>query len=236
MRRPSREINIFNLSMLDVICSALGAFLILFLISEEDSGKLKEELTFCQDQYKECVTEPCAERCPCDQHCPCSRCPCPATDCSQQCPCDTNCPCESNCPCERYCDCPNPSPPFVAVLIRWETPNVDIDLHITNPQGQTCNYSTKTACGGELIYDYKRKGFTEVFLARRVPLEDRWWKIAYKHYSGDSDAAVTGFVYYPDGMREIPVRTLTPSSAEDPVQILEFKVDANRRLHFQTPR
>lgn len=31
--RPNREINIFNLSMLDVICGALGAFLILFLVA-----------------------------------------------------------------------------------------------------------------------------------------------------------------------------------------------------------
>lgn len=33
MARPNREINIFNLSMLDVICGALGAFLILFLVA-----------------------------------------------------------------------------------------------------------------------------------------------------------------------------------------------------------
>ena len=33
MMRPNREINIFNLSMLDVICGALGAFLILFLVA-----------------------------------------------------------------------------------------------------------------------------------------------------------------------------------------------------------
>lgn len=35
MRRPSREISIFNLSMLDVICSALAAFLILFLLASK---------------------------------------------------------------------------------------------------------------------------------------------------------------------------------------------------------
>ena len=33
MKPRNREINIFNLSMLDVICGALGAFLILFLIA-----------------------------------------------------------------------------------------------------------------------------------------------------------------------------------------------------------
>lgn len=38
MARRNREINIFNLSMLDVICGALGAFLILFLIAAPHYG------------------------------------------------------------------------------------------------------------------------------------------------------------------------------------------------------
>lgn len=33
-RRSSREINVFNMSMLDVICSALGAFIILILMAD----------------------------------------------------------------------------------------------------------------------------------------------------------------------------------------------------------
>ncbi|HMV54735.1 MAG TPA: hypothetical protein PLX20_15900 [Rhodocyclaceae bacterium] len=39
MKPRNREINIFNLSMLDVICGALGAFLILFLIAAPSYSK-----------------------------------------------------------------------------------------------------------------------------------------------------------------------------------------------------
>ena len=39
MRRQNREINIFNMSMLDVICSALGAILILFIVTLQAQNK-----------------------------------------------------------------------------------------------------------------------------------------------------------------------------------------------------
>lgn len=39
MKPRNREINIFNLSMMDVICGALGAFLILFLLLQPYYGK-----------------------------------------------------------------------------------------------------------------------------------------------------------------------------------------------------
>ena len=54
MKPRNREINIFNLSMLDVICGALGAFLILFLIAaphygntgtQSDGNSLAHQLT-----------------------------------------------------------------------------------------------------------------------------------------------------------------------------------------------
>ncbi|MBL8301490.1 MAG: hypothetical protein JNM26_01820 [Ideonella sp.] len=43
MMRPNREINIFNLSMLDVICGALGAFLILFLVAAPYFGNTSSQ-------------------------------------------------------------------------------------------------------------------------------------------------------------------------------------------------
>lgn len=43
MKARNREINIFNLSMLDVICGALGAFLILFLIAAPHYGNTSSQ-------------------------------------------------------------------------------------------------------------------------------------------------------------------------------------------------
>lgn len=42
-RRPSRDISIFSMSMLDVICSALGAILILFILSETSAGEARAD-------------------------------------------------------------------------------------------------------------------------------------------------------------------------------------------------
>lgn len=43
-RRPSRELSVFNLSMLDVICSALGAFVILFIISMQSQESEQDDV------------------------------------------------------------------------------------------------------------------------------------------------------------------------------------------------
>ena len=44
-RRVSRDISIFNLSMLDVICSALGAIVILFILSDQARTEAVGELS-----------------------------------------------------------------------------------------------------------------------------------------------------------------------------------------------
>lgn len=243
-RRPNREINIFNLSMLDVICSALGAFLILYLLSSQNTSTAQsqrdaalDQLDQCRQELKACQSEPCASRCPCDTNCPCAvRCPCPQVNCAQQCPCATNCPCDTNCPCASYCTCPNPPAPFVVVLLRWQTPNVDVDLHVTNPQGNVCFFppSERTACGGELVHDYRNQGFTEIFIGRRIPLEDRWWTVGYHYYSGSAPVEVSGFVYYADGLELIPPRTLTPAdNARGAIPMLRFKADPSGRIRFR---
>ncbi|MDD9933496.1 MAG: hypothetical protein OXT09_07835 [Myxococcales bacterium] len=52
MRRPNREINVFNMSMLDVICSALGAILILFIIALEAQEKSQAKAEDWQQKYQ----------------------------------------------------------------------------------------------------------------------------------------------------------------------------------------
>ncbi len=48
-RRVSRDISIFNLSMLDVICSALGAIVILFILSDQARTEAVTELKKADD-------------------------------------------------------------------------------------------------------------------------------------------------------------------------------------------
>jgi hypothetical protein len=59
-RRPAREINIFNLSMLDVIASALGCFLILFIIAMQQQANAERRASEAAkelEQLKEDVRE-----------------------------------------------------------------------------------------------------------------------------------------------------------------------------------
>lgn len=244
MRSPRRDINVFNLSMMDVIASALGAFLILFIVTMHRTEAAKEQAAVsqaafdtCAIELKDCRMEPCATRCPCDRECPCAiHCPCPNVDCSKQCPCKDNCPCDANCPCDQYCACPNPSPPFVAILIRWEaspTSPIDIDLMVTDPQGGHCNFETRRGCQGELVKDYREVGVTEVFLAPRVPLDNSWWTVDYVFWSGASATRVNGTVYFPEGQHELPALTLGPRDVQRPHFAFKFKVDSNRRIQFE---
>jgi hypothetical protein len=51
-RRTSRDINIFNMSMLDVICSALGAFVILILMADFNRSDAVQTVKKLQDEIR----------------------------------------------------------------------------------------------------------------------------------------------------------------------------------------
>ncbi|GMV40807.1 MAG: hypothetical protein AMXMBFR64_25230 [Myxococcales bacterium] len=239
-RRPAREISVFNLSMLDVICSALGAVLILYLIVALQQKKDGKDLRECLVELKECETEPCATRCPCDRECPCAqRCPCPDIDCARQCPCAANCPCDSNCPCDQYCTCPNPPPPFVVVLVRWRGAGVDIDLHVRNPTGGECSFRSLTGCAtagnAEVVNDYQQGGVDETFIGRRIPTDDQWWTVSYNYYTGNAGVTVEGWAYYPDGTHVIAPVNLGPMDRGKKRAVLRFKANRDGRVQFSVP-
>ena len=126
--------------------------------------------------------------------------------------------------------------PFVAILLRWQTPGVDIDLYATNPQGRTCFYRERKVCGGELIHDYQRSGYTEIFLHRKVPPDNAWWTVGYQYFSGSSSAEVHGMIYHSDGLETIPPVTMHPSQTGDPpTTVIKFKVAGNGDLEFASP-
>jgi hypothetical protein len=95
-RRRTNPLNVFSLSLLDVIFSSLGAFVILTVILIQQISKAESNIPKeappktsvsagaykdCQDKYIKCVQAPCDTRCPCQEYC-CN---------------------EDSCPCETYC-------------------------------------------------------------------------------------------------------------------------------------
>ncbi|SEH07866.1 hypothetical protein [Candidatus Venteria ishoeyi] len=135
MRRPSREINIFSLSALDLFASALGAFILLtvilfpyYLKNHEIVSKmtqLQQELESTQSQLTECQsqleqsqrqTQECQSQQAQSQQ-QLEKCQAEVTTCREQL-----------------------AQTFLAVIIKWQTQQ-DIDLHIIDPGGHEFYFS-----------------------------------------------------------------------------------------------
>lgn len=215
--RRSREISVFNLSMLDMFACALGAFVILTVISLAKQQEAERAKADCEKQ-------PCGERCPCEIYC--------------EVMCDRDCPCREHCPvdCERDCKC-EPPPPFVVIILRWEKEKVgvDIDLHVTDSNGRKCSFESRTGCAGELVYDHTRHGTTEAFVAPKVRVSSTRWKVHFDYYGDNGGrgrrAAVSGFVYYPGGKHMIPARRMGPRDRR--VEVLQFWLDEDGNFVFE---
>jgi len=60
-------------------------------------------------------------------------------------------------------------PVDIRVVINWDTDNSDMDLWVTDPSGETCNYShNRTAMGGRISRDFTQGYGPEVFTLKRA--------------------------------------------------------------------
>lgn len=222
--RRSREISVFSMSMLDVISSALGAFLILFIITMQTTQRARSQLS-------ECEKEPCGDRCPCEQHCP-----------------------EEAVDCQKICPCPEPDPqaPFVAILLQWSSAATDVDLFVTRP-GQSaprhgsvltpgsvgagvCWFRNLDGCGpgAKLVKDYEGMGVTETFIVNQVRPGAGPWTVQYMLYGG-GPVTVQGTAYYPRGEKRLPPITLRPPSDTKKFRtVFTFRADAEGNLTIDT--
>ena len=146
-RRGNKEVNIFSMSMLDVISGALGAFILLAVIfmpyfkketrdvmdllkkAKQELAQRQEELAQTQSQLQQSQQQ-------LQQ----------AESRAQQAEEELN-------------------KTFVVIYISWETSNQDVDLYVTTPRGNTFYYSKKTIPGekGRLSVDAVRGPATEVW-------------------------------------------------------------------------
>lgn len=181
--------------MLDVICSALGVFMILFLITPPPTPAV------------------------------CPVCPPPAPT-----------PAPLTCPI-----CPPPSPKcvtdtFLLVRVEWDTEAADVDLYVTDNEGNACGYhrSQGRKCPGskmEWYYDYKIGGKGPEIVLVPVAKPGRY-TISWNLYSGEYASNVRGEVRSSRTTIKIPSRSITKSnSAYTDVRgsrgqtVLEFNVD-----------
>ncbi len=60
-------------------------------------------------------------------------------------------------------------PVDIRVVLNWDTPNSDMDLHVTDPQGETCYYGhQKTGLGGRISADVTQGYGPEEFLLKKA--------------------------------------------------------------------
>jgi tetratricopeptide (TPR) repeat protein len=80
--------------------------------------------------------------------------------------------------------------PDLRIVMTWDTDNTDIDLHVTEPSGETCVYNhNRTTIGGALSKDFTQGYGPEEYLLRK--LMPGQYKIQ-AHFYGNRDQRVVG--------------------------------------------
>ncbi len=82
------------------------------------------------------------------------------------------------------------TPLDVRVVINWNMNNTDIDLHVTDPNGETCYYGhRRSAIGGEMSRDVWQGYGPEQFLLKKA-IKGKY--VVSVNYYGDSQVKAEG--------------------------------------------
>ncbi len=206
MRRRNREISIFNLSMLDVISGALGAFLLLVAILvpyyQKDLAvqirQLQETVAELRQQLEETREQ---------------------LDAAQE---------QVQALEERL------AKTFLVVLMKWTTDGQDIDLHIVDPSDAEFYFERATIPGrpGELTEDDTSGPGTEIWSVGEAPAGE--YRVYYNLYSrsgNPQNPRIAGRIFFRDGSRELPDVTLR--SEQTKVLATTIAVDASGQVTFR---
>lgn len=104
-------------------------------------------------------------------------------------------------------------PVHIRVVINWNKNDTDIDLWVTDPNGETCMYShNRTASGGRLSRDFTQGYGPEQFLLKKAingtyRIETNFFGERQLTLSGPTTIMGEIFLYYGDGREERQVIT-----------------------------
>jgi Ca-activated chloride channel family protein len=120
-------------------------------------------------------------------------------------------------------------PVDVRVVLNWNKNNTDIDLWVTDPNGEKCYYNNKeTSAGGRISQDITTGFGPEQFMLKKAPKGK--YKIEVNYY-GDTQVSITGatsvmaeiYTNYADGTQQRKVITLQmPKAKKEGVLIGSF--------------
>lgn len=215
MKRRNREINIFNLSMLDVISGAMGAFLIIMVILlpyyKKESIDYQKELK--QARAAEDTARQAAQSAQAAQR---------AAEASQQVAEESlratetamraaQAEADQN---RQRADAATQqlAKTFLLVHIQWGTKYQDVDLRVVDPSGTEFSYEHKTYPGkpGELSVDSQYGPGNEVWSNPSAAAGDyRVFAELYNLHGENDTPTVTGSVIHRDGSSALPPARLS---------------------------
>ncbi len=203
MRPRNREINIFNLSMLDVICGSLGTFILLMIILlpyyKKDNIDCQQEIKNADRRTQETERKLTSAR-------------------------------EAARDAEHRAARAEQmlTKTFLLVYIRWSTPNQDVDLHVVDPSGAEFFYQKKMFPGraGELSEDSQVGPGNEVWEIKDAP-SGRYQIYAnlFARRGNTANPTVKGRIFFRDGSKPLPEIVLTEVKIKKPIGVVTIKDD-----------
>lgn len=186
MKRKNREINIFSISALDLFASAMGAFLLIAVAALpyylKTNPKLLQELQQTQQQLQQAQQE------------------------NQQTQQQLNqCQTRNQQVEEQITACREQlSKTFLTIMILWGQEDVDIDLHVIDPDGNHFYFSKNNRTRGDfsgtaaqLTWDVTDGPGVELW--ESFEPKPGLYKVSYNYYAGNASTDVLGKVYFKDG-------------------------------------
>ena len=225
MKRKTTEVNVFSMSALDLFASALGAFILLAVIfmpffpntgdHPKISEAMRERLANAEARAAQLQQELNAQNTALEQSQQ-------ALEQSQQ----SLATCQSGLEtCQKELD-----KTFLLVVISWSSED-DIDLHVTDPQGNEFYYEDRTHPGSEASFeeDNTRGPGNEIWLHPNS--EPGKYEIHYKYFrQSSSSVTVRGNVLFQGGKFPLPTTTLTNENEKPLVTTITVDDEGNVTL------
>lgn len=230
MKPRNREINIFNLSMLDVISGAMGAFLIIMVILLPYYKK--ETIDYQRELQQSRAAEETARKAV------------QAAETAQRAAEETAHKAEESLRVAQADATQNRqraeaaaqqlAKTFLLVHIQWGTKFQDVDLHVIDPAGAEFSYEHKTQPGrpGMLSVDSQFGPGNEVWsIASAPPGEYRIYVILFNTHGVNDTPTVTGSVIHRDGSSALPSKQLPTKGLKS--LLATVTVSSNGRISIQ---
>ncbi len=126
-------------------------------------------------------------------------------------------------------------PVDVRVVLNWDTPNSDMDLHVVDPQGEQCFYSNpRTAIGGRISADVTTGYGPEEFLLKKAlagtyQVRAKFFGTRQQTAVGATTVVLELYLRYGSGRMENKSITLRLDGPGRMIDVGEFVFDAREK-------